>query len=206
MDEAIDAPAELTNRQEPRTMMERSHTIEATSGGASESKDLDDANHSVRELPAAKEIDAGPHVLPRPKASRLHPHSHNFQYGGRLRSMLGVTAEAATSSIGVAYRDVNVYGYGSQTDYQKTFANYPLAYLGRLGVLWGRQWRRTRIDILRDMEGLVRSGEMLVVLGRPASGCSTLLKTMAGQTYGFHVDGQSKFDYQGRRQSQGRMV
>jgi energy-coupling factor transporter ATP-binding protein EcfA2 len=35
------------------------------------------------------------------------------------------------------------------------------------------------LEILRDFDGLVKSGEMLVVLGRPGSGCSTFLKTIA---------------------------
>jgi ABC-type multidrug transport system ATPase subunit len=38
---------------------------------------------------------------------------------------------------------------------------------------------------------------MLVVLGRPGSGCSTLLKTISGETDGFFVDSQSYINYQG---------
>jgi ATP-binding cassette, subfamily G (WHITE), member 2, PDR len=38
---------------------------------------------------------------------------------------------------------------------------------------------------------------MLVVLGRPGSGCSTLLKTISGETDGFFVDSQSHVNYQG---------
>ena len=36
---------------------------------------------------------------------------------------------------------------------------------------------------------------MLVVLGPPGSGCSTLLKTLAGETHGFKVQGE--LNYQG---------
>jgi ABC-type multidrug transport system ATPase subunit len=36
--------------------------------------------------------------------------------------------------------------------------------------------------ILHNIEGLVREGEMLLVLGRPGSGCSTLLKSLCGLT------------------------
>lgn len=42
------------------------------------------------------------------------------------------------------------------------------------------------------------SGEMLVVLGRPGSGCSTLLKTISGETDGFFVDPTSEINYQGK--------
>ena len=38
---------------------------------------------------------------------------------------------------------------------------------------------------------------MLVVLGRPGSGCSTLLKTISGETHGFYIDEKSEINYQG---------
>ena len=38
---------------------------------------------------------------------------------------------------------------------------------------------------------------MLVVLGRPGSGCSTLLKTISGETHGFFIDEESEINYQG---------
>jgi ATP-binding cassette subfamily G (WHITE) protein 2 (PDR) len=38
---------------------------------------------------------------------------------------------------------------------------------------------------------------MLVVLGPPGSGCSTFLKTVAGETNGFYVDEKSQINYQG---------
>ena len=97
----------------------------------------------------------------------------------------------------VAFRNLNLYGFGTTTDYQKTFANYPLAWLSRLGILFGHA-RKSRIDILRDFEGLVSCGELLLVLGRPGSGCTTFLKTLAGHTHGLHVEQSSEINYQGR--------
>lgn len=98
---------------------------------------------------------------------------------------------------GIAFRNLNVYGFGTTTDYQKTVANYPLAYLSLLGALFGRI-RKSRIDILQNFEGLVSSGEMLLVLGKPGSGCTTFLKTLAGHTHGLYVDQSSVINYQGR--------
>ena len=97
----------------------------------------------------------------------------------------------------VAYRSLNVYGFGATTDYQKTFANYPLAHLSLLKGFFGRL-QKSRIDILRGFEGVVSSGEMLLVLGRPGSGCTTFLKTLAGDTHGLYVDKSSRINYQGR--------
>ncbi|KAL9035941.1 MAG: hypothetical protein Q9180_004584, partial [Flavoplaca navasiana] len=96
---------------------------------------------------------------------------------------------------GVAYKNLNVSGFGSPLDYQKTFGNYPLEAASIFNTITGRGKRK--IQILRDFEGLVKSGEMLVVLGRPGSGCSTLLKTITGETSGFFIDQGSHINYQG---------
>ena len=80
-------------------------------------------------------------------------------------------------------------------DIDRTFGNYPLELLKPLNFLRGRGKRK--IQILRDFEGLVHSGEMLVVLGRPGAGCSTLLKTISGETHGFTIDEGSHINYQG---------
>jgi ATP-binding cassette, subfamily G (WHITE), member 2, PDR len=110
---------------------------------------------------------------------------------------------------GVSFRNLNVYGFGTAADYQMDVANAWLKAAGWFRSLVVRR-EKIRIDILRDFEGLVRSGEMLVVLGRPgryvcirvrnsrrvgelmgilhASGCSTLLRTLARETHGIWLD------------------
>ena len=40
-------------------------------------------------------------------------------------------------------------------------------------------------DLIHDFTGVVRDGEMLLVLGRPGSGCSTFLKAIANKRTGF---------------------
>lgn len=55
------------------------------------------------------------------------------------------------------------------------------------------------VQILSDIDGLVRSGEMPLVLGRPGSGCTTLLETLAGDIHGFHLDRRdSRLSYEGK--------
>ena len=51
--------------------------------------------------------------------------------------------------------------------------------------------------ILRDFHGVVKSGEMLIVLGRPGSGCSTLLKTICGELSGLEMEAGSVLHYDG---------
>ena len=97
---------------------------------------------------------------------------------------------------GIAFRNLNVHGYGAATDYQKDVGNIWLEALGVAEKALG-QAKPRRIDILRDFEGIVHSGEMLVVLGPPGSGCSTFLKTITGESHGFVVDEGSYLNYQG---------
>ncbi len=97
---------------------------------------------------------------------------------------------------GVAYQHLNVYGFGTPTDFQKDFLNVWLEGVGLARKLIGRNANR-RIDILRDFDGVVRKGEMLVVLGPPGSGCSTFLKTIAGEHSGIFINDNSYFNYQG---------
>jgi ABC-type multidrug transport system ATPase subunit/ABC-type multidrug transport system permease subunit len=47
--------------------------------------------------------------------------------------------------------------------------------------------------ILINSHGCVKPGEMLLVLGRPGSGCSTLLKLLANRRGGYHVNGDVHF-------------
>lgn len=77
----------------------------------------------------------------------------------------------------------------------RTFSNVVLEVLGLFNKITGRGQRK--IQILRDFEGLIKSGELLVVLGKPGSGCSTLLKTISGETDGFFIDSESNINYQG---------
>ena len=137
--------------------------------------------------------------LPSPSA-RLQ---NDFKSNKTMEASSGTESSGQESSqaaksleIGVSFRDLTVYGFGTTTDYQKTFINYPAAYLSNLRSIFGPS-RKSRIDIIRNFDGLVTSGEMLLLLGRPGSGCSTLLKTIAGYTHGLHVDQASTLNYQG---------
>lgn len=48
--------------------------------------------------------------------------------------------------------------------------------------------------ILQDSHGCVKPGEMLLVLGRPGSGCTTLLKLLSNRRRGYHtINGDVRF-------------
>jgi ATPase subunit of ABC transporter with duplicated ATPase domains len=142
----------------------------------------------------------GQNVFNATPGSALDPNGENFNARAWCKAMLHMQHEDEQAhpprTAGLAFRDLNVFGFGSPTDYQKSFGNVWLEGIGLAKRLAGKGGK-TRIDILRNLEGYVESGEMLVVLGPPGSGCSTFLKTVTGETHGFFVDENSKLNYQG---------
>ncbi|KAL7928573.1 ABC-2 type transporter domain-containing protein [Trichoderma chlorosporum] len=98
---------------------------------------------------------------------------------------------------GISFRNMNVYGYGTETDFQKDVGNVWLSIPDLARQAFGKSSGRRRIDILRNCDGVLKSGEMLVVLGPPGSGCSTFLKSIAGETSGIYIDSETDFNYQG---------
>ncbi|KAJ6486867.1 ABC-2 type transporter-domain-containing protein [Mycena sanguinolenta] len=127
----------------------------------------------------------------------LDPRSEKFQLDAWLKSILQITAHDPDNfhsrTAGVSFRNLNVHGVGLPTDYQKTVGNIWLGALSSVKRCLGMGSGKRKIQILRDFDGLVRAGELLVVLGRPGSGCSTFLKTIAG----FTVDTKADIQYQG---------
>lgn len=100
----------------------------------------------------------------------LDPNSDQFKSRKWVRNLLHVTSRDPDRyprrTAGVSFRNLNVFGYGTAADYQMDVGNIWLKALGwfrsALGV-----GEKLRIDILRDFEGIVNTGDMLVVLGRP---------------------------------------
>lgn len=131
--------------------------------------------------------------------SSLDPNGENFNARAWAKALLHLQSRDPEKyperTAGVAFKNLNVYGYGNATDYQKSVGNVFLDVPGLVNQAMGKGQRR--IDILRDFEGLVEAGEMLVVLGPPGSGCSTMLKTISGETHGFNIDPNSYINYQG---------
>ena len=84
-------------------------------------------------------------------------------------------------------------GLGAHAKYQDTI----MSALNPLNIFHTIQKMRhpPAKDILSGFEGVVRPGEMLLVLGRPGSGCTSLLKVLANQRRGFHaVSGEISYD------------
>ena len=95
----------------------------------------------------------------------LDPLSEKFSPRAWMKALIGIQSrdpERYPSRVaGVAYKNLSAHGFGEATDYQKTFGNYPLELGSLFKRIIGRR-QQTKIQILRDFDGLVRSGEMLV--------------------------------------------
>lgn len=100
----------------------------------------------------------------------LDPHSSEFSIPAWLQAVMSITSrdpeEYPRGVVGVACEDLSTHGVGEGTDFQKTFSNYPLELVKFAKNLIG-QGESAKIQILKDFEGLFRSEEMLLVLGRP---------------------------------------
>ncbi|EXJ74638.1 ATPase [Cladophialophora psammophila CBS 110553] len=103
----------------------------------------------------------------------------------------------------VAFLDLDVFGSTSVGRPTQATVASVLGFIKNLRHYFniGRHLER---KILSSFDGLIKHGEMLLVLGRPGSGCSTLLKTIAGEMGGLKVGPYSYLRYNGL--PQGRMV
>jgi ATP-binding cassette subfamily G (WHITE) protein 2 (SNQ2) len=100
-----------------------------------------------------------------------------------------------TRHVGVVFRDLTVRGLGLGAALQPTNGDIFLG-LPRLFRNLISRGPKAAIskppvrEILSDFNGAIRPGEMLLVLGRPGSGCSTFLKVLGNQRFGYvSVDG-----------------
>ncbi|GJN91548.1 hypothetical protein Rhopal_004571-T1 [Rhodotorula paludigena] len=90
--------------------------------------------------------------------------------------------------VGVSWDKLNVTGAGGMKIFIRTFPDaikeailWPMIkYMKLTGKFIG-----TPKNLLSEFDGCLKPGEMCLVLGRPGSGCTTFLKTIANQRHGF---------------------
>ncbi|KAI9742381.1 MAG: GTPase-activating protein [Claussenomyces sp. TS43310] len=125
----------------------------------------------------------------------LNPNSTHFDVYKWARMFMRLLDEKGITQrrAGVLFKNLRVSGSGSAINLQDDVGSMLMMPL-RLGKVFNRKPEKI---ILNDFDGVLRSGEMLVVLGRPGSGCSTLLKTITGELYGLDMDEHSVIHYNG---------
>lgn len=93
------------------------------------------------------------------------------------------------------FKNLIVSGTGSTTQFQTNVGSIFMAPF-RLHEYFSFG-KKPRTTILKPFDGITKSGELLLVLGRPGSGCSTFLKTIAGELHGLMIDENSVIHYNG---------
>ncbi|KAL2838553.1 ABC-2 type transporter-domain-containing protein [Aspergillus pseudoustus] len=133
---------------------------------------------------------------------RLNPNSPDFDYQlwshSALRAM--VRSGFTPPSLGLVFESVCVSGAGSALQYQETITSlFAIPFRKGSDLLSHSKSHSRRRRILNDFDGLIKSGELLLVLGRPGSGCTTFLKTICGHLGGLTLEPGSHIWYDGIR-------
>ncbi|KAE9377302.1 hypothetical protein N431DRAFT_436547 [Stipitochalara longipes BDJ] len=90
--------------------------------------------------------------------------------------------------IGVIWENLTVSGTGGVTNFVKTFPDAFVSFFNVIETgmhIFGIGKKGREVNILQNFRGLVHPGEMVLVLGRPGSGCTSFLKVIANQRFGY---------------------
>lgn len=107
---------------------------------------------------------------------------------GRTRQ--DASEEEQTRHLGVVFKNLTVKGMGVGAALQPSVGDIFLGLPRFLKNLVARGPRKAAgkppvRTILDDFSGCIKPGEMLLVLGRPGAGCSTFLKVIGNQRFGY---------------------
>jgi ATP-binding cassette subfamily G (WHITE) protein 2 (SNQ2) len=122
-----------------------------------------------------------------------------FDLEAALRGGLDAEREAGIrpKHIGVYWDDLTVKGMGGLANYVRTF---PDAFVSFFDVITptlnmlGLGKKGVEVTILDKFRGVCKPGEMVLVLGKPGSGCTTFLRAIANQRQGYTaVEGDVRY-------------
>ncbi|TVY28686.1 ABC transporter G family member [Lachnellula hyalina] len=128
--------------------------------------------------------------------SESNSEGEQFDLEGTLRGNQNAERDAGIRSkhIGVIWDGLTVTGAGGVTNFVKTFPDAFVSFFNVIETgmnIFGIGKKGRDVKILDDFRGVVTPGEMVLVLGRPGSGCTTFLKVIANQRFGYTgVDGE----------------
>ncbi|RAL17144.1 putative ABC multidrug transporter [Aspergillus homomorphus CBS 101889] len=127
----------------------------------------------------------------------LNPDSKDLDLYKWLRKIVHQLNEGGIpqKKAAIYFENLRVSGSGSALQLQQTVSDLLTApFRPRETFNLGS---KTPKQILRGFDGVLDSGELLLVLGRPGSGCSTFLKTLCGELNGLDLDPASVIHYSG---------
>ena len=147
---------------------------------------LSDEIHHTEEEERAKDPEQGKRLTHDPFDKEGH-----FDLGKFLEQK---TADAIENgrihqSMGIAFRDLKVSGNGTGSKVGMTFGSLLTSPL-RIRQFVHELRNPPVKPILKGIDGCAKPGEMVLVLGRPGAGCTTLLKSLASYRDGYRsIDG-----------------
>lgn len=135
--------------------------------------------------------------------SVLDPNHNSFNLEIWLRRFISQMHAGGLEKtpLGFTFQNLSVSGSGQALQLQSTLSDVFLSPF-RLKESFGSS--KSHRKILHSFDANVKPGELLVVLGRPGSGCSTFLKSVTGELHGLNVEDPSSIRYGGI--SQKKMV
>lgn len=143
------------------------------------------------------------HQILYPKSdSSLDPRSPTFDGRSWVKAFVDLynsNLPTRPRSLGVAFRNLTVWGDTSGARHQTSAGNIFLSAIESVARRLGGVQQSKQVTILQDFEGILDEGELLLVLGPPGSGCSTLLRTIAGETAGLRESPETGWNYRGAR-------
>ncbi|ORY35846.1 P-loop containing nucleoside triphosphate hydrolase protein [Naematelia encephala] len=153
--------------------------------------------HGPEFAPAEKTLSAN--SAPDPEKAEAAP--DDFDLAEMLRNGREKRDEAGIKhkAVGVIWEDLEVRGAGGLKINIRNFSSavieqFLMPTLAVLGLFGYRPFAPKPKTILYKNSGLLRPGEMCLVLGRPGAGCSTFLKSIANQRDSFlEVNGNVEY-------------
>ncbi|CAI4064249.1 hypothetical protein N7582_002644 [Saccharomyces uvarum] len=133
--------------------------------------------------------------------AQLDPNSENFSSAAWVKNMARLSAADPEFykpySLGCAWKNLSASGDSADVAYQPTVFNAPYKLIKNATRIFQNSNEGSTFQILKPMEGCLNPGELLVVLGRPGSGCTTLLKSISSNTHGFDLGKDTEISYSG---------
>ncbi|KAF9785581.1 hypothetical protein IL306_005717 [Fusarium sp. DS 682] len=125
----------------------------------------------------------------------LNPSSPTFDFQTWSQALINLRGRLNLPTpprSGFAFKNLSVYGSGPAVEQQDTLWTLFAQPFNSI-----RSWLRPKDTkvILTRLNGVVEKGELLLVLGRPGSGCSTFLKTITGEMQSLEIDSGSTLHY-----------
>ena len=158
------------------------------------SRELSNFSHQQRQISrttSRKEIDV------EKTTSSQSEDAFNLEEALRGNREADMQSGIKMKQIGVLWENLTVSGMGGIRHIVKTFPESFVSFFNVPGRVMG--WlgfgpKGTEVDILKDFKGVVKPGEMVLVLGNPGSGCTTFLKVISNQRFGYtKINGEVQY-------------